>query len=186
MRDSVAIYPPEPPSRYALGADEPCVRLASDQWNASRSQAQEPHQQVLPLPTYLLLPEDRLIKLSRGGRPETRMPACAARLCHPGRFTLYPCHYNTAFACSLIPSTLSYRLALRSASPRYVGGQRRYFVHLLNHRGRVVPICRQRVIRDRGTLKLLFLAAYLLVQACQHLMRPCWLVEHHGLYQHLL
>ena len=116
----------------------------------------------------------------------TLVSACAARLCHPGRFTLYPCHYNTAFACSLIPSTLSYRLALRSASPRYVGGQRRYFVHLLNHRGRVVPIGRQRVIRDRGTLKLLFLAAYLLVQACQHLMRPCWLVEHHGLYQHLL
>ena len=120
------------------------------------------------------------------GRPETRLPACAARLCHPGRFTLYPCHYNTAFACSLIPSTLSYRLALRSASPRCVGGQRRYFVHLLNRRVRVVPIGRQRVIRDRRTLKPLFLAAYLLVQACQHLMRPCWLVEHHGLYQHLL
>ena len=128
------------------------------------------------------------LERQRPVRTEGSLLACAARECHPGRFTLYPCHYNTAFACSLIPSTLSYRLALRSAFPHvgHEGGQRRYFVHLLNRRVRVVPIGRQRGIRDRGTLKPLFLAAYLLVQACQHLMRPCWLVEHHGLYQHLL
>ena len=44
-----------------------------------------------------------------------------------------------------------------------------------------MPIGRWCVIRDRGTLQPLYLATYLLVQACQHL----WLaLSIHGLYQH--
>lgn len=49
-------------------------------------------------------------------------------------------------------------------------------------RGRVVPLGRWRDIRGRRTLKPLHLATYLLVPACQQLMGPSWLVEHHGLY----
>ena len=48
-----------------------------------------------------------------------------------------------------------------------------------------MPLDRRRDIRDRGTLKPLYLAAYLLVPACQQLMYPSWLVEHHGLYSAL-
>jgi len=48
--------------------------------------------------------------------------------------------------------------------------------------GEVVPLDRWRDIRGGETLKSPHLATYLLVPACQQLMRPFWLVEHHGLY----
>jgi len=48
--------------------------------------------------------------------------------------------------------------------------------------GEVVPLDRWRDIRGGRTLKPPHLATYLLVPACQQLMGPSWLVEHHGLY----
>jgi hypothetical protein len=45
-----------------------------------------------------------------------------------------------------------------------------------------VPLDRWRDIRGGRTLKPPHLATYLLVPACQQLMDPSWLVEHHGLY----
>src|ERR1700687_3344796 len=48
-------------------------------------------------------------------------------------------------------------------------------------RGRVVPLGRWRVIRGGETLKSPRLATHLLVTACQQLMCPFWLFEHHGL-----
>ena len=66
---------------------------------------------------------------------------------------IHPLSVSLQHGIRLLPhpfdAVLSARLTVRF--PR-VGGQRRYFVHLLNHQVRVVPLGRQRCIRDRRTL----------------------------------
>src|SRR5262249_31469548 len=104
-------------------------------------------------------------RFSRDGRPERSQPAFAARGCRPlpkGRPaaparptpvrrgpTLYPTHYRSAFASSLIPSPLPHQPPLQSAFPcGETTGLLRSSRRSL--RGKVVPFGRWRVIRDGG------------------------------------
>jgi hypothetical protein len=66
-----------------------------------------------------------------------------------GGLTLYPTHYRSAFASSLIPSPLPHQPPLQSAFPRgEATGLLRSSLRSL--RGKVVPFGRWRVIRDGG------------------------------------
>ena len=82
--------------------------------------------------------------------PPTGRPAAPSRPTHPrGGLTLYPTHYRSAFASSLIPSPLPHQPPLQSAFPRgEATGLLRSSRRSL--RGRVVPFGRRRVIRDGG------------------------------------
>jgi len=134
-------------------------------------------------------------RFSRDGRPEGSQPAFAARGCRPpptgrpaapsrptprrGGLTLYPTHYRSAFASSLIPSPLPRQLPLRVTFPcgEATGLLRSPFRSL---RGKVVPFGRWRVIRDGGHCSPRTWPRTILVQAYQHL----WLVSVDGLDRH--
>ena len=104
-------------------------------------------------------------RFSRDGRPEGSQPAFAVRGCRPpptgrpaapsrptplrGGLTLYPIHYRSALASSLIPSPLPHQPPSQSAFPRgEATGLLRSSLRSL--RGKVVPFGRWRVIRDGG------------------------------------
>ena len=82
--------------------------------------------------------------------PPTGRPAAPSRPTHlRGGLTLYPIHYSSALASSLIPSPLPHQRSLQSAFPRgEATGLLRSSLRSL--RGKVVPFGRWRVIRDGG------------------------------------
>jgi hypothetical protein len=77
----------------------------------------------------------------------------------------YPCHYNRAFACSLIPGPPPHRRFLRTRCPPQwcmgSGDCGPYFVPLHDPQGQVVPLGRWCDIRGRKPLKPLHLTTYL-------------------------
>ena len=81
-----------------------------------------------------------------------------------GGLTLYPIHYSSALASSLIPSPLPHQLPLQVTFPHgEATGLLRSSSQSL--RGTVVPLGRWCVVRARGTFSPLDLTTYLLVQA---------------------
>ena len=119
-------------------------------------------------------------RFSRDGTPEGRQPAFAVRGCRPpaigqpvapsrpphlhGGLTLYPIHYRSALASSLIPPPLPHQRPLQSAFPH---GEATGL--LLSSpqslRGTVVPLGRWCTIRDGGLTSPQYLTTSLLVQA---------------------
>jgi len=96
-----------------------------------------------------------------------------------GGLTLYPTHYRSALASSLIPPPLPHQLPLRVAFPRgEATGLLRSSARSL--RGEVVPFGRWCAIRARGHCNPWTWPRTVLVRAWQHL----GLVFAYGLYQH--
>jgi len=97
----------------------------------------------------------------------------AGRCCSP-----YPGHYSRAFAFSAFLYPQRQQRSLRFAC-RF---RQRYGLTLFRislWAGRIPPIRRQRIVHGGSSQRRPHLAAYLLVQACQHV----WLVNGHDDYQ---
>src|SRR5208283_2242333 len=127
-----SICPPQRPSRYAPGADEPYARRSSIRWSASRAYVREPHQQAFLPPTYLLVSlKVGWPRFSRDGTPEGSQPAFAVRGCCPWEDSLSI--RSTTERHSLSPSSLLRCLiSVLCSSPSLAGRQRGFFVHLLD------------------------------------------------------